>query len=318
MYEYKCACGKEYKCMSSLSSHGNKSRKNVNEGNGCPVYQQRKKENLPLNVGTKLNKVENNDNIENDNIINDLRKKIKSLELLKETNLQTIKMYSDSNNEQQKIIDELQNKLNKRNTNTINNINSGNTINNNINIHIHNSSEETLDSFFINFFGTALKTVYNDFIAFKPGVGDIKDFENPQISKYKGHLNLPIALYNDKNHPENKTFKWDHRLNKGFIKKNDKWIEIGLINLTKEVKYRMVDILNPIVDHMYTETPLQLFAHRIFTDHLNHNEKMILMDIIRLLKMKKPADDKNDEYEDCFDHKHWNIIDNDYKKFIQS
>lgn len=50
MADFKCACGKEYKSMKTLYQHGINSKKGINDGNGCPIYQQRKINGLPLNV----------------------------------------------------------------------------------------------------------------------------------------------------------------------------------------------------------------------------------------------------------------------------
>lgn len=60
MAEFKCGCGKECKNQSQLYSHGTKSKKTINNGNGCPIYQQRKREGLPINI-VKIEKEKNID-----------------------------------------------------------------------------------------------------------------------------------------------------------------------------------------------------------------------------------------------------------------
>lgn len=49
-YKYKCVCGKKYKYQQSLSDHGTKSSRHVNDGRGCPEYHKRKAQGKLVNV----------------------------------------------------------------------------------------------------------------------------------------------------------------------------------------------------------------------------------------------------------------------------
>lgn len=300
MSEFKCVCGKEYKSYSALSTHGNKSRKCINDGKGCPLYHQRKKEKLPVNVST----IKNSKKVVNNNINDDEVSRLsKSLEKTKDL-MKLNKTISDTNHseniktisEKDKEIEQLKNEINasKFMNNSNNNTTINNTTNNNNNIVINNFSEEALESFFMNFLGTALKTIYN-----KSNVDDIDRNDNSLITVNDGHLFLPLALYND---PNNKTYKWDKNMNIPFIMKNNKWEQIKLDSLDSSMRNNMYDNLNLIFnDNDNSKTTSQSIAYSLFNDFLKENEKY------KITEIHKALIDKND-----------NKMKFDYQTFIKS
>ena len=81
-YKFECICGKKYKSQGGLAGHGTKSHRGINDGRGCPEYQERKAQNKLVNVfglkdeksvviNNNITKTINNNNDNNDNHDND-------------------------------------------------------------------------------------------------------------------------------------------------------------------------------------------------------------------------------------------------------
>lgn len=309
MVMYQCECKKIYKSAQALSLHGNRSKKTVNDGKGCPIYQQRKKDKKPLNV------YKNNVNNEDNKTITDLKEKIKNME-------EESVLLHDKNND---IIDKLQienDKLKKQlsvvsiNNGTINNNNT------NINIHINNATEESTESFLLNLNSIIQRTIYNNFKVFIPGQGEIKDYNEPQLSNYKGHLYLADALYNDKNHPENRNYYYDREKQKLFIRKDDRWvtkpIEIHVIDIKKNIYNKLGPVIFPFrIEFEDSVSDIHNLARDNFASQFNQRQQTLFIDILDLYKKDKPTDNENDDNYDSYSLNKWTLMNNDYLNWIR-
>lgn len=370
MVMYQCECGKLYKTQQGLSVHGNKSKKTVNNGNGCSVYQQRKKEGKCLNVAkndkknndniehktitdlkekiknmeekSKYNdsigdkktitelkekikimekKTKNNDNFEDKKTIYDLEEKIKNME---DVNKKFI-VVENKNNKKDKMIEDLQTENEKLKKQLSVNINNGSIVNNNntnINIHINNATEESTESFLLNLNSIIQKTIYNNFKVFIPGQGEIKDYNEPQLSNYKGHLYLADALYNDKNHPENRTYYYDREKQKLFIRKDDRWvtkpIEIHVIDIKKNIYNKLGPVIFPFRIEFEDEvSDIHNLARDNFASQFNQRQQTLFIDILDLYKKDKPTDNENDDNYDSYSLNKWTIMNNEYLNWIR-
>lgn len=361
MTKYKCECGMQYKSQQGLHYHGNKSKKSINDGKGCIIYQQRKKDGMPLNIAkiaksdnnestiTEIDEKNNNtiknlkkkikdmedtqkkptdlqnetnnksDNTEKDKTINDLQRKIKVLEEEQLIKKKMSHLQNETDNEKDKIIRDLQNKIEKMNKEkTI--VNGNNNTINNINIHINNATEESIEPFLLNLNATIQKTIYNNFKVFIPGQGETKDYNSPQLSNYKGHLYLADALYNDKNYPENKTHFYDRSKNKLFVRKDNKWVsqtaEIHVIDIRKNIYNKIGPVLYP---HRFEDQveDIHQFTRDNFQNAFNNREQTLLIDIMDLYKKDKPIVDESDDNYDSYTLNKWTEINNDYLNWIR-